>query len=84
MADAVVTLRIDVSAAQAALSRLSALAEGRPEVGERFFSLLDGGEGLFDLEPDDGAAAGAGHLVMRLEPSDGLRRLLAAEGAGDV
>ncbi len=78
------TLHVDTSAAQAAMARLAALAEGRPQVGERFLGLLDAGEELFALQEDHGGAAGAGQLFMRLEPSDGLLGRLGAEGAGDV
>lgn len=57
---------------------------------ERFPELVGGTQGALDalaepcvLQVHGLAAPGAGHLVVRLEPGDGLRRLVAAARARD-
>lgn len=86
MMDASLRLRLDGDAFHAAIAELSEFersTEVLPEVRERFLDALD-------LLPEwgcvkaDEAATGAGELVVRLEPSEGLCRLLAAVRAGNV
>jgi hypothetical protein len=66
------------------VQRVSVLAERSPEIRDGLLGLIDAGEELFRINGGDGSASGAGDLVLRLEASDALRRLLATVGAGDV
>ena len=84
------TLRIDCDAAPliAALEAASALLAEASEAVlkslEGLFGPDDASQQMATVQVDRAASAGAGELVVRLDPSDGLRRLLAAAGARDV
>jgi hypothetical protein len=88
MGGAGVTLRVDARPLEAALGAARALLAEAPdgvlEGLERLLGPGDAAQQLVAVETDVDAAARTGELVVRLEPSDALRRLLAAAGAGDV
>lgn len=84
---AALTLSFDMAAFEAALGELLALADAgklAPEVCERLVGVVEAGGKVFVLEVDRGAAAAAGHLVMRAKPSDLFLGFMAACRAGDA
>jgi hypothetical protein len=79
-----VTLKLDTTPALALIEKLSALAEASLETRERLLDFIESGAELVSIDPDLLAASGAGEMVVRLEPSEALRGLLSALGAGNV
>lgn len=82
-----VTLRGDAAPLMACIAGVAA-ASAQPtqrfrEAVDALLGLPDLGQQLVAVEPDRGAAAGTGEVVVTLQPSDRLRGLLAA-GARDV
>lgn len=73
---------LEIAPMTAAISALAELAERFPETRERLVDALESGTELFRIDRDSGAAARAGELVMRLEPSNFLRGLMAAADSG--
>lgn len=85
------TLRLDASALIACLDEATVLLaqadvleapEAALEAADRLLGTSDLAQELVALQVDD-LTAGAGELVVRLEPSDRLRGLVAALGARD-
>lgn len=79
-----VVLGCDAAPLIAALSAASALADRSLEVCEGLLGLLDLPQKLVSVECDFSSAATTGEVIVRLHPSDRLRILLAARGAGNV
>lgn len=75
---------LDAKPLRAAIAELSFLAERSEQVREALGRLIESGEQLFSLQNDLGAAPVAGVTVICANPSDRLRRFLAAARAGDV
>lgn len=69
---ATVTLSVDTSALDAWLTALTEAPETFPEFGQSIVGFLESGEEAFGIHGDSFPAAAAGHLVVRLKPSDGL------------
>lgn len=78
-----VTIRADAGPLVAALSALAELADRLPEVRDGLLGPADFAKELVTLKPD-ALSAGAGEIVVRLEPSDRLLGLLSAGGAGNA
>ena len=76
-----VTLTVDAAFAEALLARLELFPAARLR---GVVDALECGEQLFTVEQDRGAATRAGQVVVRLDPTDRLLRLLPAIFAGDV
>lgn len=77
-----VRLSCDSAAFEAMTAELlSALPQPSPELLFEINRLLDVGE-LFSIETDDLSAPGASELVVRIKPSDGFLRFVAAARAG--
>lgn len=79
------TLSCDPRPLTEALDRLAAsLAEAPEDVLQSLHGLLglpDAGQQVCAVKVDVDAAAGAGEVIVRLDPSERLRGLLAAAGA---
>lgn len=84
MAQTTLALTVESTPLLAALERASALAEASPEFRDDLVRLLEFGDGIGCIHSDGATAAGTREVIFRLEPSDGLRGLLATMGAGDV
>lgn len=65
------------------LAMLRQVAQRRPEFAKGILRALKRGDEFVSLKVDRAAAVGAGELIIRLDPSDRLRRLMSALGAGD-
>lgn len=85
------TLRSDAAALSAVLAEARASfaeadalhpAEGFLEAADRLLGAIEAGEELVALKVDDPPAC-ASEIVVRLEPTDRLRGLVAALGARD-
>lgn len=80
----------DTSAVEAVLSEAVSLfakakaADCVPEAVDAFLSAVETGEEVLFVQADDGFAFSAGKCVIRLHPSDGLTRAVAALRACDV
>ncbi len=84
-----VSLRLvcDDSALTGALAQASEFARASEvfaEALERLLGAPDALQQVVCINADSGAASGAGEMVVRLEPSDRLRGLLATGGTGNV
>ncbi len=83
---AIVTIRLhegDLTAATNCLASLANVADRLAKGSEAFISLLDFAEKGIPIEMDGGTAC-ADEVIVRLKPSNSLRRFLAAVRAGDV
>lgn len=78
------TLAVDASGLEAALTEAAVLLQSFPEVAKKLFGFGDPLAELVRFDSDIAAAAGTGELVVRLEPSDLLLRHLATLRARDV
>ncbi len=79
-----VKISANIEPLEAALAEFDRLLMVAPEcVCENFAGLGDVTEQLLRIGPNDGTAALAGEVIVRLEPTDFLLRLLAALRAGD-
>lgn len=82
-----VTLGCDAAPFEAALARVEALLAHAPDrLGEAVDALFGVGDAApeivrFEVDPHP---AGAGEVVVRLQPGDGLCRFLTASGAGNA
>lgn len=77
-------LRGDCSAMYRAWAAASALECRNEEFRAALSRLLEAGDQLWAVEGDLCQAPGAAEAVVRFQPSQGLRDLLSAYGAGDV
>lgn len=80
----VMTIVADNTALLEACARASELADAFPEFRERLRSLVESGAELAAVDGNRRPTDPADKLIVRLEPSEAFRRLLAAGGAGDV
>lgn len=84
MSEHTISLKVDASAAESALAQLGLLAKSFPDSVERFLnSGLDLSQ-VICINSGDGAASRAGEFRISLDPSDGLRKFLAAFPTGNV
>lgn len=81
-----VAVCVDTAPIQKAIEQLAAALERDPSLKHSLEALLDTPDRVMNLSTvdNDSGAAGAGDLLVRLEPGDGLAVLLAAVRAGDV
>ncbi|MBB3743748.1 hypothetical protein FHX10_003247 [Rhizobium sp. BK591] len=79
-----IKLRCDATSFSALLSDLDASLKSIPEIREALIRFLDSGEELFRIDRDVLPASIAGELLVRLHPSDALRRFVTASRAGDA
>jgi hypothetical protein len=79
-----ISLRLDTQAAERALARLLAELESRSDLVQAFLKPLDSLPELFSIDLEQLPAGGAIHLRAVLQPTDFLRELVLAIGAGDV
>lgn len=79
-----ITLSLDASAFEAALKEFQELLPSAPKgVFENLVRLGDVPEQLFRIGENGAAAAATSEVLVRLEPTDFLARLLAAMRTGD-
>ena len=71
-------LKADFDAGLQWLSALAEAAERFPKIRNALLGFLEAGEELFALQVDSRAASPADHLVVRLDPSNGLVGCVAA------
>ena len=74
------TISLDNNHLDARLAALAELAERSPELAEGLVCAFEAGEQLFVIDANGLPAGRADRLVVRLQPSDRLRGLLAAVG----
>ena len=79
-----VSIELDASHVRRVLDRLSLELESRFDLVQAFLKPFDSIPELFSIDLEQVAAGGAIHLRARLEPTDFLRELFLAIGAGDV
>ena len=79
-----ISIALDACEVERALTRLSLELESRFDLVQAFLEPLDSIPELFSIDLEQVAAGGAIHLRARLEPTDFLRELFLAIGAGDV
>ncbi|WP_156668624.1 hypothetical protein [Rhizobium aegyptiacum] len=84
MTAATLMLSFDIARLDGMLSALTEAADLFPEVRQGLVSLLDSQEELFSLDSNFLPASITGELLVLLQPSDALRRLMAASRAGDA
>lgn len=77
-------LSFDTKEAERFLSRLLAELEGRTDLVHAFLQPLDCIPELFSVDLEQRSTGGAVHLRAVLEPTEFLRELVLAVGAGDV
>jgi hypothetical protein len=81
------SIALDTAPLCATLDELNALLpefrERSLELFHRLVDVVETGPELFRIEPNKGAAAGAGHLGLVAKPSHGLLLLVAALRAGE-
>ncbi|WP_139384433.1 hypothetical protein [Bosea thiooxidans] len=73
-----VAVSFDASEFERDLALLAEAAERFPEIGDGLVELFEAGEQMIVVEMDPLTAPLAGELIVRLNPSDRLRVLLAA------
>ena len=79
-----VSVTLDTDALESFLARLSAEFESRYDFVQAFLKPLDSIPELFSIDLEQLTTGGAVHLRARFEPTDFLRELVLAIGAGDV
>ena len=84
MAQVTQTIVCDNTPLLEAVAKASELAEACPEFRDRLAGLIDSGADLAAVDGNGRCTDPADKLVVRLEPSEALRSLLAAGGAADV
>lgn len=82
------SVRFDTTALVAAIDCLAALmpqlSDRLAEAVQGFFGAVEAGEQALFVQREGVAAAGAGDVVVFLDPSQGLLDLVATVGAGDA
>ena len=78
------TLTVDTHEARAGMARLLAALESRADAVDAFLQDRESVPELFGVRLEHAPAGWAGHFRAVLQPTDFLRELVAAVGAGDV
>lgn len=78
------TLTVDIRDARSGMARLLAAIESRADAVDAFLKGRECIPELFGVHLEHAPAGGACHFRAVLQPTDFLRELVAAVGAGDV
>lgn len=77
-------IRLESAGVERLMERLSAALEGREHLVDAFLQSIDGDPEFFRVDLERLSATGAIQLRAVFEPTDLLRELFRAVGAGDI